>query len=423
MRTLNIGSPEFRRDAFETYRDLNAECPVHRVVAFNSDESGEQHVFFDRPVVMVTGQDAGSGAMLDPRLTVDALKVMTEEQIAQIPETQEECRPLSRSVLNLDSPDHTRLRKLVQKPFTTGEIERSRPRIREIADDLLDRAIAAAEDRGETGPNRRLELVSRFSYPLPMTVITEMLGVPEDDREDVRRWSEHLLSSNRPNPERAEVPRQNLRDFIEDLRALFAAKRAAPTGDLISALVQMEEDGDRLNEDELLSTVFVLIVAGHITTVNLNANAVYAPLTNPEQMATLRADRSLVRNAVEETLRYYGPAETTTPRWATDDMDIAGVRIERGELMLPVLAAANRDPGRVANPEAFDIERPNAGRHLAFGKGIHVCFGAPLARLEDQVALEAVLDRQPEMSLAVPVEEVGWQASFLRSFNELPLKF
>ncbi len=298
-----------------------------------------------------------------------------------------------------------------------------RLRIREIADDLLDRAIAAAEDRGETAPNRRLELVSRFSYPLPMTVNAEMLGAPADDREDVRRWSEHLLSSNRPNPERAEDPRQNLRDFIEDLRALFAAKRAAPTGDLISGLVQMEEDVDQLNEDELLSTVFVLIVAGHITTANLIANAVYALLTNPEQMATLRADRSLVRNTVEETLRYYGPAETTTPRWATDDMDIARVRIERGELVLPVLAAADRDPKRFANPEAFDIERPDAGRHLAFGKGIHVCLGAPPARREGQIALEAVLDRLPEMSLAVPVEEIGWQASFLRSLDELPPRF
>ncbi len=156
--------------------------------------------------------------------------------------------------------------------------------------------------------------------------------------------------------------------------------------------------------------------------MNPIANPVFALLTNPDQLAKLRADRSLVRNAVEETLRYYGLAETTTPRWATEEMDLAGLRVERGELVLPVLAVADRDPARFANPDAFDIERTDANRRLAFGKGIHVCLGAPLTRLKGQVALEALLDRFPSIALAVPTDEIGWQASFLRSLSELPLK-
>ncbi|MBA3415399.1 MAG: cytochrome P450 [Chloroflexia bacterium] len=422
-KRLDIGSAEFRRDAFETYRELNAECPVHRVVVTNADREGEQQGFFNRPLVFVTGYDEASAALLDPRFTVDAFSIMTEEQLAQMPELAEEFRPLSRSVLTVDPPDHTRLRKLVQKHFTAGEIEKLRPRVREIADTLLDEAIATAEGRGETAPHRAMELIAQFSYPLPMTVIAEMLGVPETDRDDVRRWSEHLLSSQRATPDQQDDTRHNLRAFIDYLRTLFAAKRAAPGDDLISAMVRAEEDGDKLDEDELLSMVFILIVAGHITTVNLIANAVFALLTRPEQLARLEADRSLVKNTVEETLRYWGPAETTTARFAKEEVELGGVTIARGEPLIAALAAADRDPDRFADPETFDIGRADANRHMAFGKGLHVCLGAPLARLEGQVALEALLDRLPELALAVPAEEITWQASFLRSLTALPVEF
>jgi len=422
-KRLDIGSAEFRRDAFETYRELNAECPVHRVVVTNADREGEQQGFFNRPLVFVTGYDEASAALLDPRFTVDAFSIMTEEQLAQMPELAEEFRPLSRSVLTVDPPDHTRLRKLVQKNFTAGEIEKLRPRVREIADTLLDEAIATAEGRGETAPHRAMELIAQFSYPLPMTVIAEMLGVPETDRDDVRRWSEHLLSSQRATPDQQDDTRHNLRAFIDYLRTLFAAKRAAPGDDLISAMVRAEEDGDKLDEDELLSMVFILIVAGHITTVNLIANAVFALLTRPEQLARLEADRSLVKNTVEETLRYWGPAETTTARFAKEEVELGGVTIARGEPLIAALAAADRDPNRFADPETFDIGRADANRHMAFGKGLHVCLGAPLARLEGQVALEALLDRLPELALAVPAEEITWQASFLRSLTALPVEF
>ena len=423
LKRLDIGSAEFRRDAFTTYRELNAECPVYRVVVTNGDQEGEQQGFFNRPIVFVTGYDEASATLLDPRFTVDAFSMMTEEQLAQMPATAEDFRPLRRSILSVDPPDHTRLRKLVQKNFTAGEIEKLRPRIREIADRLLDDAIAAAGARGETAPNRTMELISQFSYPLPMTVIAEMLGVPEADRDDVRRWSENLLSSQRATPEQQEEIGHNLRQFIDYLRGLFAAKRSRPDDDLITAMVQAEEGGDKLDEDELLSMVFILIVAGHITTVNLIASAVFALLTHPEQFAKLKADRSLIKNAVEETLRYWGPAETTTARFAKEEVDLGGVTIQPGEPLLAVLAAADRDPDRFADPQAFDIARADAGRHMAFGKGIHVCLGAPLARLEGQVALEALLDRLPNLALGIPAEEVTWQASFLRSLTALPVRF
>ncbi|MFM8594445.1 MAG: cytochrome P450, partial [Chloroflexota bacterium] len=196
-----------------------------------------------------------------------------------------------------------------------------------------------------------------------------------------------------------------------------------PQDDMISQLVQAEEDGDRLDEDELLSMVFILIVAGHITTVNLIANGVYALLANPDQLAKLQADPSLVKNTVEETLRYYGPAETTTPRYATAQLDLDGLTVMPGETMIAVLAAADRDPARFADPDRFDITREDAHRHVAFGKGLHACLGAPLARLEGQVAFETILERMPHLALAVPAEEITWQASFLRSLNGLPLTF
>ncbi len=423
MLTLDIGSTEFRKDAFERYKELNAKCPAHRAVITNGSGEGEQQGFFNRPVVLVTGYDAVNTALLDPTVSVDFTKVMPPEMLEQMPPTAEEFRPLSRSVLTLDPPDHTRLRKLVQKSFTAGEIEKLRPRIRKIADDLLDAAVAAAEARGETSPKRQMELISQFAFPLPMTVISEMLGVPSEDRENVRVWSENLLSAQRATPEQQEEITRNIRDFIAYLKDLFAAKRANPQDDMISQLVQAEEDGDRLDEDELLSMVFILIVAGHITTVNLIANGVYALLANPEQLAKLQADPSLVKNTVEETLRYYGPAETTTPRYATAQLDLDGLTVMPGETMIAVLAAADRDPARFADPDRFDITREDAHRHVAFGKGLHACLGAPLARLEGQVAFETILERMPHLALAVPAEEITWQASFLRSLNGLPLTF
>jgi cytochrome P450 len=421
MERIDLTSAEFRERAHELYDRLRAECPVSQAIVTSGEEQQDRRGFFDRPLWLVTDYADGNHALLDRAFTVDMSAVMTPEQLAQLPETPEEFKPLQRNILTVDPPEHTRLRKLVQPSFTASAIEKLRPRIQQITDELLDAVETAADERGERAPNRQVELIAQFSYPLPVTVICEMLGIPPEDREQTRRWSEDLLSAQ--TPERMEEISRNIGEFIDYLRALFSQKRVNPGDDMISQLLQVEVDGDRLTEDEVLSMVFILFVAGHITTVNLIANGVYALLTHPEQAEKLRADPSLVPNAVEEILRYYGPAETTTPRFARDDVELGGETIAKGAPLLVVLAAADRDPARFADPQAFDITREDANRHIAFGKGIHACLGAPLARLEGQVALETLFRRYPDLRLAVPEDEITWSPSFLRSLSGLPLRF
>jgi cytochrome P450 len=359
--------------------------------------------------------------LLSRELTVDMASVMSAEQLAELPQTPEVFKPLRQNILTVDPPEHTRLRKLVQSSFTTSAVEKLRPRIQRIADDLLDAAEAVAAERGERSPDRRMELISQFSYPLPVTEICDMLGIPPEDREQTRVWSENLLKPQ--TPESMEELERNISDFMAYLRELFAEKRLTPGDDLTSQLLKVEVDGHRLSEDEILAMVFILFVAGHITTVNLIANGVYALLSHPEQAATLRADPSFVPNAVEEILRYYGPAESTTARYVRDDVELGGQQLAKGEPLIVILAAADRDPVRFGDPEKFDVTREDANRHIAFGKGIHACLGAPLARLEGQIAIETLFRRYPELRLAVPADEITWAPSFLRSLSSLPLLF
>jgi cytochrome P450 len=421
IERIDLSDPEYREHAFERYEEMRARCPVSRAIITSGDESDGNRGFFNRPLWIVTDYEEGSRALLDRAVTVDMTSVLTPEQLAQMPETPEVFQPLRRNILTVDPPEHTRLRKLVQPSFTASAIEKLRPSIQQIVDDLLEAAEATAAERGEKAPDRQMELISQFSYPLPITVICDMLGIPPEDREQTRRWSEDLLSAQ--SPERMEEIGRNIGEFIAYLRDLFARKRATPGDDLISQLLQVEVDGDRLTEDEVLAMVFILFVAGHITTVNLIANGVFALLTNPEQAAKLRSDPGLVTNAVEEILRYYGPAETTTARFAREDVELGGQTIAKGDPLLVVLAAADRDPARFADPQSFDITRDDANRHIAFGKGVHACLGAPLARLEGQIALETLFRRYPDLRLAVPENEITWAPSFLRSLTGLPLLF
>ncbi len=325
----------------------------------------------------------------------------------------------TRSLLTLDPPDHTRLRKLVQPWFCGSALQALEPRIRRIADDLLDRADAAAAGRGERAPDRTLELVEAYAYPLPVTVISDMLGVPEEERGKVRQWTEDLLQGRVREVSRR---RREQRRFADWLRELVAAKRSAPADDLVSFLVAAEDDGDRLTEDELLSMVFLLFVAGHVTTVNLVANAVAALLRWPDQLALVRREPALVKNVVEETLRFWGPVENTVQRVVRSPVEIGGLTLGPGERITACLAAADRDPARFAEPERFDVTRADAKRNLAFGRGIHTCLGAPLARMEGCVALTALLERYPDLRPAVPMDELAWKATFLRGFEEVPVR-
>jgi cytochrome P450 len=421
IERIDLSDPEYREHAFERYEEMRAKCPVSRAIITSGDERDGNRGFFNRPLWLVTDYEEGSRALLDRAITVEMTSVLTPEQLAQMPETPEAFQPLRRNILTVDPPEHTRLRKLVQPSFTASAIEKLRPRIQQIVDDLLEAAEAAAAKRGESAPDRQIELISQFSYPLPITVICDMLGIPPEDREQTRLWSEDLLSAQ--SPERIEEIGRNIGEFIAYLRDLFVQKRETPGDDLISQLLQVEVDGDRLTEDEVLAMVFILFVAGHITTVNLIANGVFALLTHPDQAAQLRANPKLASNAVEEILRYYGPAETTTARFAREDIELGGQEIAKGDPLLVVLAAADRDPTRFVDPQAFEIMREDANRHIAFGKGVHACLGAPLARLEGQIAIETLFRRYPDLRLAVPESEITWAPSFLRSLTGLPLLF
>jgi cytochrome P450 len=430
---LDIVDPNFMAEAYDIYADLRAEGPVSRVRFAGGGEekaSGdgakeEQPEFFGRETFFVTHYDQVISTLLDDRFSVDPRSAMSPEQLEQQPEMPEEFRPLSRSILLLDPPDHTRLRKLVQPSFTGRAMQALRGSIQEIVDDLLDQAEREAAERGEEAPEREMELIEALAYPFPVAVIGDMLGIPREDRETIRGWTENLLRVDRfRGGEVDEETRAGLQDFVAYLKDLFERKCRTPADDMISRLVRAGEDGgEAMDEDETLGAVFLMYLAGHVTTVNLVGNGVIALLTHPEQLAKLRANPELAKGVVEETLRYWGPVDFLARRIAKEDVEVGGTVIPAGEQAAVGLAAANRDPERFANPDAFDITRADANRHLAFGKGIHACLGAPLARIEGQVAFETLFRRYPDLRLAIPAEEVRWGGSFLRGFARLPVLF
>ena len=426
---LNIGDPHFMANAYDTYANLRAKGPVSRVrFASGAEEAAgddreEQRGFFgSQETFFVTHYDEVISTLLDHRFAVDPHSTMSPEQVEELEaQTPEEFRLFSRSIISLDPPDHTRLRKLVQPSFTGRGMQALRGTIQQVVDDLLDQAERDSAEHGEAAPDRRMDLIEAFAYPFPVTVISDMLGIPREDRETIRGWTENLLRVDRGRVD--EEVRVGLREFIDYLRDLFQRKRRAPTEDMISRLVHAEEDGDILDDDEVLATVFLMFLAGHVTTVNLVGNGVVALLTHPDQLAKLKADPELAKGVVEETLRYWGPVDFIGRRIAREDVEVGGTVVPTGEQATVSLASANRDPARFANPDIFDITRAGANRHVAFGKGIHVCLGAPLARVEGQVAFSTLFRRFPELRLAVTAEEVRWGGSFLRGFARLPVLF
>jgi len=287
-------------------------------------------------------------------------------------------------MLNADPPDHTRLRKLVGKAFTMRTIARLRPRIEQVAAGLAD-AMAAA------GPS--VDLLDEFAFPLPMTVICEILGVPQGRREEFRDWSNTLLSG--AGDEERGAAAGAMAQFLSQL---VADKAANPGDDMLSDIVRASEDGDTLSPGETTAMAFLLLVAGHETTVNLIGNGMLALLRHPDQRARLREDPDLIPGAVEEFLRYDGPVNLATFRFTTEPVEIAGTTIPKGEFVLVSLIGANRDPERFADADRLDVERDASG-HLAFGYGIHHCLGAPLARLEGEIAFRTLLDRFPDLAL------------------------
>jgi cytochrome P450 len=335
------------------------------------------------PAWLVTGYDEVRAGLADPRLSLSKRYAKGWRGFELPP-------ALDANLLNMDPPDHTRLRRLVSSAFTPRRVEQLRPRVTRIASELLDVLS------GQT------DLIKSYAAPLPITVICELLGVPSADRGDLRGWTNGL-------PATVDHLVRFLVDLIRD-------KRESPGDDLLSALVASHDD-----EDELTSLAFLLLFAGYENSVNLIGNGVLALLRHPDQMSALRADPGLIEPAVEELLRYDAPAPVAIRRFPIEDIEIGGVTIPAGEPVLLGLASANHDPARVTDPDSLVLDRADQA-HLSFGYGIHHCIGAGLARLEGTVAIGALIRRFPNLRLAVPEEDLSWLPSFrTRSLRALPV--
>ncbi|MES9525054.1 cytochrome P450 family protein [Streptomyces capoamus] len=380
-----------RRDPHPVYARLREQGPVHRVRLGTPGGAWETW--------LVVGYEEARAALADQRLAKDTARigdVPLDEQL------------IGKYLLTADPPQHTRLRSLVTRAFTVRRVEQLRPRIQRITDELLDDML----------PRGRADLIDSLAYPLPITVICELLGVPEMDRTEFRKISTEVVAPTGEDSEHDATVR--LAEYLTEL--IEGKRRAGPTGDLLSDLIRTTaEDGDRLSAQELRGMAYLLLIAGHETTVNLIGNAVLALLTHPAQLAALRADTSLLDAAVEETLRWEGPVQNATYRYATEPLEIAGARIGQGEGVLVGLTAAHRDAARYADPDRFDIRRDARG-HLAFGHGIHYCLGAQLARLEGRIALGTLLERAPGLALEGEPEE--WLPGLLmRGVRSLPVRW
>ena len=399
----DLASPAFKADPHPFYARLRDEAPVWRTTLRDG-----------RAAWLVTRYEDVAGVLKDDAFAKDRHNAMDGEQLEKTPWVPGFLKPLERNMLDLDGPDHARLRSLVSKAFTPRLVERLRGRIEALSEELLD----AMERKAARGSG--VELVGGYALPLPATVIAELLGVPPEDHARFHRWSSRLVSVSSGRDMLRALPAAL--SFVRYLRKLVERRRAAPEDDLITALVRAEEAGDGLSEDELLAMAFLLLVAGHETTVNLISGGTLALLEHPEQAEALRRDPSLVRPAVEELLRYTSPVEVATERYAREDVRIGGTTIPRGELVLAVLGSANRDERIFEDPDALDLARePN--RHLAFGRGgVHHCLGAPLARMEGQIAISAFLRRFPGARLAVAPGTMRWRRGlFLRGLQRLTL--
>ncbi|MFE3547205.1 cytochrome P450 [Streptomyces kronopolitis] len=377
-------------DPHAAYAALREAGPVHRITGADGS-----------PAWLVTRYDDVRSALADPRLSLDKRHAGPGgyRGFALPP-------ALDANLLNMDPPDHTRVRRLVVKAFTPGRVETLRAPVRRVADELLD----AMAERG------RADLIADYAGPLPITVICDLLGIPQRDRRDFLAWSDALIT---PDPSRPEAMKHAIGAMLEFYTGLIAAKRAEPGDDLLSDLIAVRDDapgddgGDRLTEDELTSLAFLILFAGYENTVHLIGNAVLGLLDHPDLLRQLQHNPAELPPAVEEFLRFDSPGPLAIRRFPREDLEIGGVRIPAGDSVLLSIASANRDPARFPAPDVLDRGRDLSG-HLAMGHGIHYCLGAPLARMEAVTAIEALLARFPGLRLDVPRGELRHRRS-LRS--------
>ncbi|MEK4527087.1 cytochrome P450 [Paenibacillus sp. BGI2013] len=380
---------EFTHNPYPVYEMLRKEEPVFRLM-FPHGEFGW----------IITRYEDAVRILKDPRFSKDMVRRYGADNQSIF----------SNNMLFSDPPDHKRLRGLVQKAFTPKLVADMRSHIQDIADELLDNLPS----------QEKMNLIDDFAFPLPIIVISEILGVPLEDRDKFRIWSNTIIDAS--IAESAELFEQHAREFTDYLTAWFAKVRQDPGTDLISQLVIAEESGQQLTERELLGVVSLLIIAGHETTVNLIGNGILALLEHPEQRELLINQPELIHNAIEEMLRYNGPVEFSTSRWALEDIEFRGQRIAQGDLVIVALDSANRDEQQFKDADIFDITREKSS-HLAFGKGIHLCLGAPLARLEGEIAVSTLLNRFPNIQLQADVNELEWRPGMnVRGVKEIPVQ-
>ena len=389
-------SPAFYADPYPAYRRLRETDPVW---------------LSPLGLWILTGYDDCVMSLRDPRFGRDGFEAILSAQYGE----ESEPGRLPRSMLFRDPPDHTRLRSLVNRAFTPRVIEGMREQIEGVVHRLLDRV----QGRGQ------MDVIADLAYPLPVTVICDMLGVPVADHEQIRAWSSDTIRSLDAigipsDPSIIERGRAGRRGIAEYFRGLLPERRRHPRADLLSSLIAAEEQGDRLTEGELLATCVLLFIAGHETTVNLIGNGLLALLQHPDQLERLRREPGLISRAVEELLRFDSPVQRTA-RITNAEVELGGKTIPKGAFVVTAIGAANRDPAHFPDPDRLDIARAD-NRHIAFGFGIHFCLGAPLARVEGQLAIGALLERMPRLRLAGP--ERQWrESSTLRGLKTLPVVF
>jgi cytochrome P450 len=390
LKVSDLARPEFKANPYPFYARLRAETPVCPTTLLG------------QPTWLVTRYDDVVRLLKDERFVKDWLP--TTKWLHRL------SGAVTRNLLNKDAPDHTRLRALVHKAFAPGLVERLRDRIQAVCDNSLNELPA----RG------RMDLMRGYALPLPLTIITELLGVPTEYRVRFHRLLRTSFSASSALSVLRSIPDQRL--LARQLRKLIAERRREPRDDLITALVQAEEAGDKLNEDELVAMIALLLFAGYETTVNLIASGALALIQNPAQRDLFRQNSGVADSAIEELLRYTSPVDVASQRFAGEDLRIDSITIPQGHIVVAMLGSANHDESQFRDPDILDLTRqPN--RHVAFGQGAHFCLGASLARMEGQIALTTLFRRFPELRLAQPAESLRWRKSLIvRGLEELPVE-
>jgi cytochrome P450 len=396
---FDITTAKFKADPFPFFRELREGAGVARVKSMR----------FGQPWIVARYSDV-SAALKDPRLSNDATKALSPEQLKRM-RIPKMFTPLMKNMLSLDDPDHARLKKLVQSAFTPKRVDLLVESTKAVSSDLLDRLSG----------RDTFDLIEDYALPLPVTVISELLGVPKADRTRFAHWS-RILIRNSAVPWKMLLSLPQIILFIRYMKHLVELKRAEPDSSLVSALVVAESDGGKLSRDELLAMITILLTAGHETTTNLIGNGTLSLLQDSDALSQLKSEPEIINAAVEELLRHSGPVETSTQRFTLEDVEIAGTVIPKGSLVLAGIASANHDPAQFVDAHKLILTRqPN--RHLTFGEGGHYCVGAALARAEGRIAFSDLFQRYPNLRLAVPAEKLKWRPGMvLRGLDHLPVR-